>query len=218
MKLDTYKSNPLSEKVFQVLKDRIVSGKYPPKTVLVEKEICKEFGVSRTPYREAITKLKELNIVEVMSRFGTYVSEINMHEVRDAYEIRSTLDPLAARLAAERRDPEQLNNFKRLLECGESEIKNEESIILRNNLDKNCHEIIAKATHNAILATELERLIAICARIWTSGFRENISNQEIVIQWERIYSAVEDGNSDLAGAIMTEHMNYTIEKLRKGFF
>jgi GntR family transcriptional regulator, rspAB operon transcriptional repressor len=218
MTLDIYKSPALSEKICQVLKDRIISGKYRPKTMLLEKEICKEFGVSRTPFRDAIKKLGELKLVEVVPRFGTYVSEVNLHEVRDAFEIRSVLEPLAARLAAERREPEELSKLETLIREGDTLVEAGGAILHRNSLDKGCHEAIHKAAHNAILAVQLDTLHTICARIWTSAMREDISVAEIVSQWERIYSAVKDGNIDAAGAFMTEHMSYTAEHLRKGFF
>ena len=218
MILDNYKTIALSEKVCQALKDRIVSGKYPAKTMLSEKEICKEFEVSRSPFREAIKKLEELKLVEVIPRFGTYVSEMNLHEVKYALEVRFVLEPLAARLAAERRKPEQLSHFESLIKEGEALVKNKGSILLRSKLDKRCHEAIDETSHNPILATELDRLRTICARIWTSSFREEISLPEIISQWGKIYIAVRDGNSDAAGAFMTEHMIYTVDHLRREFF
>jgi GntR family transcriptional regulator, rspAB operon transcriptional repressor len=218
MKSNSYKVNPLSEKVCQVLKDRIISGKYLPKTMLSEKEICDEFKVSRTPYREAIKKLEELKLVEVIPRFGTYVSQTDLHEVKDALEVRFVLEPLAAKLAAERRKPEQLRNFELLIDEGEVLVKNEESVLLRNSLDKRCHEIIYDAADNSLLVAELGRLLIICARIWTSSFREEISLPKIVSQWKKIYTAVKNRDGESANALMIDHVTYSVNHLRKEFF
>ncbi|HVN98388.1 MAG TPA: GntR family transcriptional regulator [Syntrophorhabdaceae bacterium] len=218
MILTDNKTIALSEKVCQALKDRIVSGKYPPKTMLSEKEICDEFSVSRTPFREAIKKLEELRLVEVVPRFGTYVSQVNLHEVRDALEVRCVLEPLAARLAAERIKPEQLHSFESLIKEGEDVIRNNGSILLRSRLDKRCHDHISEAAHNGILTAELDRLRLICTRIYSSSFREEISVPAIVGQWGKIYGAVKAKDSEAAGEFMTEHMKYTVDHLRKEFF
>jgi DNA-binding GntR family transcriptional regulator len=214
----SYKATPASENICQALKDRIVSGKYPPRMIISEKEICEEFGVSRTPFREAIKKLEELGLLEVVPRFGTYVSEVNFHEVKYALEVRQILEPRACRLAAERRTEEQLSKLEALLREGEDIIKDRDSIILRTGLDKRCHEAIYEATHNPVLAAESERILAICARIWTSSFRVEVSLSEIVSQWGDIFMAVKTQNGEAAEALMTEHMRYTINLLRNHFF
>jgi len=88
---------------------------YPRGTLLVEKDLTKEFRVSRTPYREAIRKLENMKLVTVVPRFGTYVRKISITEVNDAYEIRMRLEMMAAELAAKRMTPEQLAELERMI-------------------------------------------------------------------------------------------------------
>jgi GntR family transcriptional regulator, rspAB operon transcriptional repressor len=213
-----YKPSPPSDTISQVLKDRIVSGKYPPRTIISEKEICEEFSVSRTPFREAIKKLEGLRLVEVVPRFGTYVSEVNFHEVKYAFEVRLALDPWACRLAAERRTPEQLSQLETIIGQGDDLVKDQDSVSLRSELDIHCHNIIYAASHNPVLRDELDRLRTVCARVWTSSFRQIISVQVIISQWENMYLAVRDSNGEAAAALMTEHIQYTTNCLKEGFF
>ena len=213
-----YKAPPASEQITQALKDRIVSGKYPPRWVISEKEICQEFGVSRTPFREAIKKLEELRLEEVVPRFGTYVSEVNFHEVKYAFEMRLALEPWACKLAAERRTAEQLTRLEALIEEDEVLIRNHDSVLLNTNVDKRCHQAIDEAACNPLLAADLDRLRTICSRIWTSSFREKVSNLELSEQWRRIYQAVKNRDGVSASGVMTEHIEYTINCLKEGFF
>jgi len=68
------KAKSLPENIFETIRDRIVFGTYPPGVNLPEKELCEEFGVSRTPLREAVLKLQDMKLVTVIPRFGTHVS------------------------------------------------------------------------------------------------------------------------------------------------
>ena len=70
----------LHNNIFEILRDRIVFGQYPPGMSLSEKTLCKEFDVSRTPLREAIQKLVDLKLVIVIPRFGTNVTQIDIHD------------------------------------------------------------------------------------------------------------------------------------------
>ena len=72
-------------------------------------------GVSRTPVREAIRKLEMEGFVVMIPRRGTYVSNMSIRDINDVYEIRISLDTLAAGLAAERISDEELEELQRLL-------------------------------------------------------------------------------------------------------
>jgi GntR family transcriptional regulator, rspAB operon transcriptional repressor len=213
-----YKSPPPSEHISQVIKDRIVSGQYPPRSVISEKEICQEFRVSRTPFREAIKRLEELRLVEVVPRFGTYVSDVNVHEVKYAFEVRLALEPWACKLAAERRSNEELTRLEELIKEDEVLIRNGKSVLLTSHIDRRCHAVIEEAAHNPLLAADLDRLRTICSRVWTSSFRETLSLSELSAHWRRIYQTVKDKDGPSASAVMTEHIEYTIKCLKEGLF
>jgi GntR family transcriptional regulator, rspAB operon transcriptional repressor len=213
-----YKVPPPSEHISQAIKDRIVSGQYPPRSVISEKEICQEFGVSRTPFREAIKKLEEMRLVEVVPRFGTYVSDVNFHEVKNAFEVRLALEPWACKLAAERRTDEQLMRLEDLIEEDEVLIKKGESVLLTTHIDRRCHAVIEEAAHNPLLAADLDKLRTICSRVWTSSFREKLSISELSAHWRKIHQAIRDKNGPSASAAMTEHIEYTLNCLKDAFF
>ena len=89
----------LREKVYQALKERIISGEYRPGEPLNEKEIIEELKVSRTPFREAINALHQEKLVQIFANRGIFVREITARDLADGFEIRCLLEPYAAKLA-----------------------------------------------------------------------------------------------------------------------
>ena len=95
----------------------------PPGKLLSEKELCDEFKVSRTPLREAIQKLKEMKLVTVIPRFGTYVSSVDINEIRSAFEVKIKLEGLAGEVAARRITPDKLEELKALIEKADAPVE-----------------------------------------------------------------------------------------------
>ena len=91
----------LGDQVYAYLRDRIVTGRYPPGHVIIESDLAHELSVSRTPVSNALIMLKERGLVE--GRQGRLaVSRLTIKEVLDLYHCRLAFDSLATRLAAER--------------------------------------------------------------------------------------------------------------------
>ena len=104
--LDNYK--PLRDVVFENLREAILEGKLEPGQRLMEVQLAEQLGVSRTPVREAIRKLELEGLVVMLPRKGAYVADVSLKDIIDVLEIRSTLEGLAAYLAAAAAYPEPL--------------------------------------------------------------------------------------------------------------
>ena len=81
---------------------RVLNGEIATGTRLRQQSLAAEFGVSRTPVREALRKLQASGLVEVQPRRGALVRRPSARDVREAYEVRAELEGLAASLAASR--------------------------------------------------------------------------------------------------------------------
>ena len=208
------KKNPRSEPLLQAVRDRIIGGEYPPGMMLSEKELCEEFSVSRTPFREAMRKLEELKLVNVLPRLGSYVAEVNYHEVKCAYEIRHQLEIFAARLATERCNRSHIERIDQLIRDAGS-LNQQSDDALKLELDKGFHEIIRDAANNAILAETLTRLELICTRVWFSLMREAYSSREIVENLEHFKAAMLERDADALADLMASHMEKTYRLLKR---
>ena len=101
----------LRGRVYESIREDILSGKYEQNTELKETAIGTELGVSRTPVREALRQLELEGLVTIIPNRGAYVNAITAKDVKDIYNIRSTLEGLCARWAAEQVTKEQLESY-----------------------------------------------------------------------------------------------------------
>src|SRR4051795_13053654 len=97
----------LGDKIPATPHARALGGGVPSGTWLRQEALASEFGVSRTPIREALRKLQEAGLVELRPHRGALVRGLSPREIRDAYEVRAELEGLAAELAAARIHHEQ---------------------------------------------------------------------------------------------------------------
>lgn len=101
--------------VYAAIRDAIVRGELEPGARLSENELAEQFGVSRTPVREAVGRLRDDRLVDVVPQHGTYVSRISTQAVSDAQFIREALECAAVRVAAERATDSDIAALEQIL-------------------------------------------------------------------------------------------------------
>lgn len=92
----------LSRWIAEVLRERIIRGVLAPGARLVESDIAAEFGISRSPIREALRTLEHDGLVELFQHRGAVVTSLDVHDVEDIYAARVAVEGMAARFTAER--------------------------------------------------------------------------------------------------------------------
>lgn len=102
---DTTLNQTLPEKIAAMLAERIVDGRYPPGSRLVEAGLSKEFGSSHGPVRDALRLLQAAGLVTILPYRGAVVSDVSVREIRELYQVRAALVGLRARWIAE--DPQR---------------------------------------------------------------------------------------------------------------
>src|SRR5258708_27409017 len=106
----------LHNMVLDRLRDKIMKGELRAGEWLRQERLARELGVSHTPIREALKQLEVEGLVEHVPYRGVRVVEVSMEAVSDIYDMRTVLEGLAARAAAERLTYEELCELKRLHE------------------------------------------------------------------------------------------------------
>lgn len=92
---------PLRDKIASSIRDSIIEGKIKPGERLMEPDVAKTLGVSRTPLREAFLQLESEGFLRVNPRKGALVTETSPKDAEETYIIKGALESVAARLAAE---------------------------------------------------------------------------------------------------------------------
>lgn len=143
------------EPPYEMLKQAILSGELEPGQPLVETALAEWCEVSRTPIREALTRLEQDGLVDRTDR-GMVVRERSPEEILDIYETRLALEAMAGRSAAERRTAHDLRLLKRLLQrCDETPAKDVAGMA---EINRQFHRAVWRASHNESLIDLLERL------------------------------------------------------------
>src|ERR1700761_306956 len=105
--------------LYAALRDQIVRAELAPGERLSEAELGERLGVSRTPIREALSRLRDDRLVEVRPQIGTFVARISPAAVSDAQFIREALECTAVRVSAELADDESMAQMEENLRAQE---------------------------------------------------------------------------------------------------
>lgn len=106
----------LSETIMERILERIVVRQLPAGARIVETQVAKEFGTSQAPVREALRALATLGVVEIKPHQGARVRSPSSKELIDAIRVRTELEALGARAAAEAATPEDIDELRQQME------------------------------------------------------------------------------------------------------
>jgi DNA-binding GntR family transcriptional regulator len=182
---------PSSEVVYRRLKTDIITGALPPDSRLVELAIAADFGVSRTPVREALKRLAAENLVFADPSRGMVVHRPDAAEIEDVFVVREVLDGLAAQLAALRIAPSELSKLELIIESMSSAIADDrrEQIIAAN---QRFHDVIYGAAGNPVLARVASELRDYVRRYSTLPFASPDRVEHVLSEHQAILDALKD--------------------------
>jgi len=148
--IELIQKRPLKEDIFDVLHDKIVSGKYKPGQWLRQDDIATQLGVSMTPVREAFDLLVSAGVAERVAYRGVRVREISTKDIVEAYGLRLYLEVMIAEEAARHITPEQVAGLERTI----AEMKKHDDlkdVSIQRRLSREFHSAVAGVTKNELL-------------------------------------------------------------------
>lgn len=159
----TQEHKTLHEIVAERIRNAIINGALYPGERLVEDRLAGELEVSRHPVREALRTLQTEGFVDISPRRGATVSRISTEEASELFEVLSALDGLAARLASAQRDDATIEEVEVILEkaslvLDRSEELTPDDLLTLANLNREFHELIARAGGNRQLIDSMSQL------------------------------------------------------------
>jgi DNA-binding GntR family transcriptional regulator len=145
-------------RVVEALRRAIVSGELGPRSQVSESALAAVFGTSRTPIREALKQLEIEGLVKIIPRVGTFVTEPSWQEIVELSQVSEMLNALAARLVAQRGDPEVLAVLERNL--AESRESLETHDVQRYaSLVREFHDVLVRGANNNKLLSHYQILM-----------------------------------------------------------
>ncbi len=202
----------LRERIANHLRVAIVAGDLPANTRLLEPELAKRLGASRTPLREAIRQLEAEGFLTTIPRVGTFVAEVTPRDLEDVYAIRAALEGLGARQAAEQANPELTDRLTGLLKSAGEKTN-----------DYRAYHAIAGRFHDEIIAASgNQRLQAIyhtlthqVARLRTLSLAEGQRPEVSLAEHSRIAAAILRGRAVEAETLMRRHIEGALAVVRR---
>lgn len=194
------------DKVYERLRQAILKDQLKPGSRLVERKLAEQLNVSRTPVREAIRMLELEGLVSHLPRIGAVVALVNDMEVYEVYRIRSVLEGLAARMAAEKIQPDQLEQLTKLLKSIEDlSLKGDPDSLERVHREFN--DIIYKAADSPRLYSMITSLADYITRYVRVGYSRPGRMKEAAGEHRQLVEAIKLRDGDLAERVAREHIN-----------
>src|SRR3712207_2828693 len=138
-----------SELAYARVREMVLTGELEPGSVLNQATLAREIGISTTPLREALRRLAQQGLVELDAHRDARVTPLDAEEARDLLEVRRSLDPLAASLAAERRTARDVAEMKASLDGLDALPSNPSVEQLLGH--RRFHSAVYRASHNSML-------------------------------------------------------------------
>ena len=203
------------------LRDYIVEGNLAPRERVPEKQLCEQFGISRTPLREALKVLASEGLLELLPNRGARVRDLSVADIRDLFDLVGGLEALAGRLACDRISDDEIAEVEqihqRMYLC-----------YLRRDLpgyfaaNQQIHDRIMEAARNAELLETWRRFTGRIRRIRFAANLESSKDRwsEALREHEAMLDALRRRSGDEMNTIMFNHfrkkMESAVEFLRPG--
>ncbi len=200
-----------SDLAYDRVRDLILSGDLAPGSVLPQASLAKTIGISTTPLREALRRLKQEGLVELDAHRDARVRALDAGEARDLLELRSCLDPLAASLAAQRRTEDDLDEVRAALDGLEALSSSPTAGELQTH--HRFHAAIHRASHNVLLVQTLDGLWVKTDRYRRHALAVGRTSEERdarTTEHRRLFEAVRDGDAESAAELMRRHVETSL--------
>ncbi len=225
------KHQRISDEIVGQIKDLISEGKLKPGDRLPpERDLIKEFGVSRPSLREALNSLVATGFLEVKQAKRTYVKSLTSSMIRDPLslliradaqkifdlvEVRKAMEAWGAFHAAERASDEDVQRLETIVEEMSTALKNEKPW---EKQDADFHLALAQATHNTIqihmMSTMSDLLREYMAAIFSSTFADGTKAKKLFRQHHQIFNAIKTHSPEKARERMLTHLDYVESELK----
>ena len=202
---------PISMSLLAKLQRDILTGKFKPGEKLTEQNLCREYGVSRTPIREALRQLETDGLVENILNRGCFVIGMSPQDYEDMFELRKAYEIQAVKWAIERITDEEMARVEETFEF-------KEFYTMRNDIDKmlvinaGFHQVIYEASHNRMLRKMLSSYQTFLKYKDAGSVYESNYLTTVLEEHRAIFKAFIDKDVKAGAEAMERHINRARER------
>lgn len=194
--------------IYEVIKKKIIYGELTSNTPLTEESLAEEFNVSRTPIREALRKLEQDGLVEMIPRRGAYIKGITLIDIEEIFSVREGLEGLCTNIATILISDQNLNYLETVLK--EADEAFQKGILKKGD---ELHDVILRIAGNSRILNIVSNLKDHIQRLHNLSLtipgRLELSNKQ---HWE-IFHAIQQRDPELAEKKMRDHIRSTKQSI-----
>lgn len=200
-----------TERVADVLRDRIAIGEVEPGARLIELEIARELGVSRSPVREALLRLSEEGLVEMVPYRGAIVVPLRRKRLQDLLDVRLALERFAIVRLCQASAPDAIEALR-------SHVERIAAALQRGDAraavaaDLAMHRALVALTDNAVLLRSFDGLLnqfRLYIRVTSKHYRRA---EDLADEHRGLLAAIRDGNAVRAQEILDAHIRHGLDE------
>lgn len=196
-------NKPHQTDAYSLILEAIDVGAYRPGDRLVESELAERFGVSRTPIREALQRLETQSLLARDGR-SLIVASLDHNQMAELYVVRSELEGLAARLAAQHATPEEVRILREMVEADNALVDDPPALARAN---RRFHKQIHLASHNRYLVQQLDLVHRTMALMTSTSLAARGRGAIAQSEHEGIVRAIETKDEEAAYKALKEHIS-----------
>ncbi|SPF80047.1 GntR family transcriptional regulator [Pseudoprimorskyibacter insulae] len=204
-----------AQRVYEDLRERIVTLELPPETTLSRSDLARTYGVSQTPIREAMQKLEQDGLIRIYPQSRTEVSRIDVKELREAHFLRVALECEVVRRLAVMEDRSALEQALAISEMQVALRNKPDQFRMFSDLDKAMHRVLFEAVGMRALYELLARKLGHLARCQRLELPRKGKVDTILDQHRAVMDALVARDPEAAVEAMRVHVSGTITRIEK---
>jgi DNA-binding GntR family transcriptional regulator len=195
----------ISDRVYATLKHRVLTCAMLPGQRVVEKDLCAEMAISRTPLREALNRLALEGLVVLRPYRGYVIAPLTVADFRELCEFRRILESEAAALSALRATPQDIDELAARTKL-EYTVGDEQTYVTYLRSNSAFHLALVRCTHNSQLISAVMAALDHHQRPLYLGLEVGIDGEASTTEHVEVVSAVRNHDPDRARALMLLHI------------
>lgn len=208
-----HKTVSLADQVFEHIENDILCGNYKKGDLLTETKLSAALGVSRTPIREALRRLEQEHLIEETGK-GALVIGITEDDLEDIFLVRSKLEGLVCKSAAQNRTAEQLNELREIIELQEYYLTKSDPDHIKA-MDNKFHNLIYKISGRNVFFEILETLHNKVQKYRRVAVTNKSRAAASVAEHRAIFEAISEQDADKAYELSLKHIENAYNHIKK---
>lgn len=204
-----------AQRVYDDLRERIVSLELPPGATLSRVELAKDYEVSLTPIREAMQRLEQDGLIKIFPQSKTVVTKIDVAQIYEVHFLRVAVEVEVARRLAETPDSPAVKKARAILTMQQTLVDNLEEIDLFNELDEAFHQTLFAGVGRLNLHAMLKSKTGHLTRVRRLDLPKEGKVRDIMKAHWAVLEAIEAGDPLAAQEAMRNHLAGTVRRIEE---